>query len=395
MKKIEIIGRTNQGKSSLFNALIKKNMAITADEEHTTRDYVRFWGTNFVLTDNIGLDRGDLLPSRIFEENILLYVVSKDNLDDIDRYFFKQLRVKKKTFYLVITKCDNKESELSLWKTTGAVNIFFTSTKNNFNLQKLRDFLDINLEDLEDPKKTIAIIGGVNSGKSSLLNLLAGYNRNQVNKIAATTRDPIMEPIGKYYFVDTAGFNMIDKKIEKIALSRSREIIKNSNMCIIVVDSSISFSQWNKWLWAQCEKYNKGIILLFNKEDILKKEQISKKYLLESWSVRSYIPYMFFSTINPRSENKIKDLMLLVDKVIKSTEKKITKSQLERFVHSIDLPHNNNRINLVQKYPHNFILYCKKPVTKNYMSYLENQIINYFKIVGIRPYITYEKMKYD
>lgn len=419
--KIEIIGRTNQGKSSLFNALLFKNIAITFDEENTTRDYVRFWGDTFVLTDNVGLNKPEVLDTRILESDVILYVVAYDEINEVDKFFFSQLHKNNKPFYLVFTKCDKREKELLSAKGTRAVEIFYTSIKHNYGLKELRDFLGIKIdnrrertkakdalqeitnkeevnitsdakqEEVRYKKKTIAIVGGVNSGKSSLLNLLAGYSRNKVSSVPATTRDAITEPIRDYYFVDTAGFNSMDKQLEKIALSRSLEILKNSDMAIIVVDASLSFSRWSKWLWLQCEKYNKGVILLFNKEDILLENQISKRYLLEQWSLKSYIPYLFFTTKNNK---RVDELFQIIKKVLKSSRRKMSKMQLERFVSTIHLPNNNNRINLVQKDGQRFLLYCKKPVNSNYISYVENQLIKYFDLVGVKPIVTYAKMKY-
>lgn len=419
--KIELIGQTNRGKSSLFNALIMENIAITSEEPNTTRDYIRFWGNNFILTDNMGMDTGEQLQERIFKSNIVLYIVTLEGFDSIDKQYFTQLRTHKKDFYLVVNKCDKYEDKLYLWETSGAKGIFFTSTKNNYGIKNLREFLKIivdkkqkpnnkiiNEEELNesiennhqnkdhfyDYKLKIALIGGVNSGKSSLLNLLVGYRRSKVSPVAATTRDVVMEPIGDYLFFDTAGFNSIHKKIEKIAIRRTEEIIKNVDICLIVIDISVGFSQWNKWLWQYGEKLGKGIIFIFNKSDLLKKENLDKKYLLEEWSFRNYIPYLFFSTFHPDQINK---LYKLINEVSRGLTRRIGKSQLSYFLKNISLPNNNATINIVQKSinPQTFFVYSKKELVKNYRQYLENQLINYFKLKGVRPVINYRGIKFD
>ncbi len=418
--KIELIGQTNRGKSSLFNALIIENIAITSEEINTTRDYIRFWGDDFILTDNMGIDGGHQLDERIFTSNIILYVVNLDGFDDIDRQYFTQLRLKKKEFYLVVNKCDKYENQLPLWETSGAKGVFYTSTKNNYGIKNLRSFLkmiiikknyqqeeteieieaekkdineNINQELFNNDKLKIALVGGVNSGKSSLLNLLVGYRRSKVSPVAATTRDVVMEPVGDYMFFDTAGFNTIDKKIEKIAIRRTEEIIKNVDICLIIIDIQVSFSQWNKWLWQYAEKMGKGVIFIFNKSDLLKKDNLDKKYLLEQWPIRNYIPYLFFSTFH---EDQIGKLYKIINDVARAFTREVTKSQISYFLKQINLPSNNSTINIVQKTinPQTFIVYTKKELIKNYKQYLENQIINYFRLKGVRPIMIYRKMEF-
>lgn len=407
--KIELIGQTNRGKSSLFNALIIENIAITSEEVNTTRDYIRFWGNDYILTDNMGIDGGHKLDDRIFLSNNILYVVNLDGFDEIDKQYFTQLRTKKKDFYLVVNKCDKYEDNLPLWETSGAKGVFYTSTKNNYGIKNLRDFLKIIIskkdyiqEQVIDnqelftstDKLKIALVGGVNSGKSSLLNLLVGYRRSKVSPVAATTRDVVMEPVGDYMFFDTAGFNAIHKKIEKIALRRTEEIIKNVDICLIVIDVEVSFSQWNKWLWQYAEKLGKGVIFIFNKSDLLKRDNIDKKYLLEQWPIRNYIPYLFFSTFH---NDQISKLYKIINEVAAAFTRQISKSQISFFLKHINLPSNNSTISISQKsvYPQTFTVYSKKELIKNYKQYLENQLINYFKLKGVRPLMVYKEMHFN
>jgi GTP-binding protein len=400
---IELIGQTNRGKSSLFNSLIMENVAITSEEINTTRDYIRFWGENFILTDNMGIDKGEELDERIFKSNILLYVVTTEGFDDIDKEYFSQLRVKKKSFYLIVNKSDKKENNLELWQTSGAVNVYYTSTKNNYGIKELREFLKIHINKIEntDPltydknlqnKTKIALVGGVNSGKSSLLNLLVGYNRSKVSNIAATTRDVVMENINNYLFFDTAGFNNMDRKIEKIAIQRTENIITNVNICLIIIDISVGFSQWNKWLWQQAERAGKGIIFIFNKSDLLTELDIDKKYFIERYRLPSYVPYIFLSTFH---KDQIFKLFTIIKDVEKSLYKFITKSQITFFLKNIQLP-NNSLISMSYKNnnPQTFIVYSKKIPVKNYQQYLENQLIYFFKFKGIKPVILYKNLTF-
>jgi GTPase len=394
MKTIEIIGQTNRGKSSLFNGLLCRNISITDEEENTTRDYIRFWGKDYILTDNMGLSTNLLLDKRILNAHIILYVIEYSAyIDNIDEQYFRQLRKNNTPFYLIVNKCDNKQDHLLFG--TAAEKIFFISTKNNYGLQELRFFLKIQThEENKEKKTTIALVGGVNSGKSSILNLLSGYKRSKVSSVAATTRDIVMEQINQYSFFDTAGFNQIDKKIEKIAMKRTIELIKNIDICIIVVDVSISFSQWNKWLWYICEKYGKGIIFIFNKSDILRKESLNKTHLLEQWRIKPHLPYIFFSTFN---NHQIPILFKLIKEVETSIYKEIPKSQLTFLIKNLKLPSNNNCISIAHKHnnPQTFHVYTKRPLKNNYQQYLENQLIVFFKLKGIKPMCFFKKLEYS
>jgi GTP-binding protein len=400
---IELIGQTNRGKSSLFNSLIMENIAITSEEINTTRDYIRFWGENFILTDNMGIDRGEELDERIFKSNIILYVITNDGFDDIDKQYFSQLRIQKKSFYLIVNKCDKKENHLNLWEITGAIGVYYTSTKNNYGIKELREFLKININKIENKnsiihdknlqnKTKIALVGGVNSGKSSLLNLLVGYNRSKVSNVAATTRDIVMENVNNYVFFDTAGFNTMDKRIEKIALQRTESIIKNIDICLIVIDISIGFSQWNKWLWQQAERLGKGIIFIFNKSDLLTELNIDKKYFIERYRLPNYIPYIFLSTFH---NDQIPKLFTIIKDVEKSLYKFITKSQIAFFLKNIQFPTNSLiSISYKNNNPQTFTVYSKKIPIKNYQQYLENQLIYFFKFKGIKPVVIYKNLTY-
>lgn len=388
MNIIEIIGKTNSGKSSLFNRLIEKRISIVDETKNTTRDYIRYFGKNFILIDNMGYEKYSSLNNKIFEASIIIYVIDYENFDDIDKSYIKELNKKKKNFIVVINKCDKDQKDIFIPEVK---NIFFISVKKNIGINELKNFLNIKEENSLEKKTTIALLGGVNSGKSSILNLLCGYERSKVSKEAATTRDFIQEEINNYIFFDTAGFNQIDKKIEKIALQRTREVMLNVDICIIVVDISQFFTKWNKWLWQECEKLGKGIIFIFNKMDLMDNMSIKKEYFLQLTTLKPYLPYLFFSIY---SNSLIKNLFNIIKKVELNLNKKISKYEIKNFLENINIPNNINRINISEKQHHEFYVYTKKNLDNNYKKYLENQFIKYFNFFGKKPNFFFKLISY-
>ncbi len=237
MKKVAVIGKPNVGKSSLFNRLIKKRDAITSDVSGTTRDIkkgvVELENREFELIDTGGLDFSSELFTKVGEKalesakdaDIILYMVDgKSIVDEEDKRRFWELQKLNKPIALIVNKIDNdKELQNRFWEFSefGAEDIFPISVSHNRGMRNLYKWLealippnssattiieddDIPLEALlqekdepqeEDREIKVAIIGRVNTGKSSLLNALLKEDRSIVSNIAGTTIDPVDETI--------------------------------------------------------------------------------------------------------------------------------------------------------------------------------------------------------
>ncbi len=269
MTKIALIGQPNVGKSSLFNRLARKKVAIVSDVSGTTRDIrrreIEINGREALMLDTGGISKSkneimeDGSEFKIFtnvkrkaietakEADIILYMVDGKNIpDEEDRNLFYELQGLGKTLALVVNKIDNDKELERLWDFYEfGINddqMFGISVSHNRGTKKLFEWLYEKLppskQELEDEAKSkmsqaeldnlvepnveiedkkdidpnhikVAIIGKPNVGKSSILNSLIGEERSVVSPIAGTTIDPVDETyeVGdkKITFIDTAG----------------------------------------------------------------------------------------------------------------------------------------------------------------------------------------------
>ncbi|HHO42277.1 MAG TPA: ribosome biogenesis GTPase Der [Epsilonproteobacteria bacterium] len=317
MKKVAILGRPNVGKSSLFNRLARQRDAITSDIAGTTRDIKKRIVTisenrEFEVIDTGGIDESSELFSKVAElamkvaseADVILYMVDGKMLpDDEDKKLFYRLQKLNKPIALIINKIDNdKEEELRFWEFSsfGAKDMFGISVSHNRKFNPFYHWLEqyipspletetlaleeepdplfdepINqLELQEDDEIKVAIIGRVNTGKSSLLNTLLKKERSVVSDVAGTTIDPVDETI--YYndrritFVDTAGIRRRSKilGIEKFALGRTTEVLNKANIVLLVIDSTAGVSELDERVAGLIEKHKLACLIVLNKWDI-------------------------------------------------------------------------------------------------------------------------------
>ena len=320
LKKVAIVGRPNVGKSSLFNRLARQRDAITSDMSGTTRDIKKRIVTisqnrEFEVIDTGGIDYSSELFSKVAEfslraaeqADIIIYMVDGKTLpSDEDRELFYKLQEQGKPLALVVNKIDNDKEEERYWEFLefGADATFPMSVSHNryFNdfyawmeqhipvkeeetgLQLEEDteldpfaeiVRDINaVPEEEDTKIRVAIIGRVNTGKSSLLNALLGEERSVVSDVAGTTIDPIDEMIEhnghEITFIDTAGIRKRSKivGIEKYALTRTTEMLKKANLVLLILDSTTQISELDERVAGLIEEHKLACLIVLNKWDI-------------------------------------------------------------------------------------------------------------------------------
>ncbi|GAA8040205.1 ribosome biogenesis GTPase Der [Helicobacter pylori] len=314
LKTIAILGQPNVGKSSLFNRLARERIAITSDFAGTTRDInkrkIALNGHEVELLDTGGMAKDALLSKEIKALNLkaaqmsdlILYVVDGKSIpSDEDLKLFREVFKINPNCFLVINKIDNdKEKERAYaFSSFGMPKSFNISVSHNRGISALIDAilsaLNLNqiieqdldtdiLESLENnaPEEEtkeeeiiqVGIIGRVNVGKSSLLNVLTKKERSLVSSVAGTTIDPIDETIlvgdQKICFVDTAGIRHRGKilGIEKYALERTQKALEKSHIALLVLDVSAPFVELDEKISSLADKHSLGIILILNKWDI-------------------------------------------------------------------------------------------------------------------------------
>ncbi|GAA8287259.1 ribosome biogenesis GTPase Der [Helicobacter pylori] len=358
LKTIAILGQPNVGKSSLFNRLARERIAITSDFAGTTRDInkrkIALNGHEVELLDTGGMAKDALLSKEIKALNLkaaqmsdlILYVVDGKSIpSDEDLKLFREVFKINPNCFLVINKIDNdKEKERAYaFSSFGIPKSFNISVSHNRGISALIDAilsaLDLNkiieqdldadiLESLENnalEEETkeeviqVGIIGRVNVGKSSLLNVLTKKERSLVSSVAGTTIDPIDETIligdQKICFVDTAGIRHRGKilGIEKYALERTQKALEKSHIALLVLDVSTPFVELDEKISSLADKHSLGIILILNKWDIryAPYEEIMAT-LKRKFRFLEYAPVITTSCLKARHIDEIKHKIIEV-----------------------------------------------------------------------------------
>ncbi len=245
----------------------------------------------------------------------------------------------------------------------------------------------------------IAIIGRTNVGKSSLLNALLGEERSVVSSVAGTTIDPIDETIDykdkQLTFVDTAGLRRRGKilGIEKYALMRTREMLENSNMALVVLDASAPFMDLDEKIAGLVDSNRLGCIIVLNKWDISKREEHDKiiKDVRERFKFLAYAPIITLSALTHQRVDKLHDLILEINE---NYSQRISTSQLneamEKAMRRHQLPSMRGqiiRIYYATQYetrPPRIAIIMNKPkgLHFTYRRYLTNKLRESFNFTG-------------
>ena len=304
---VAIVGRPNVGKSTLFNRLTETKQAIISDEAGTTRDrqYGRcLWcGKEFSLVDTGGWVRNsddvfveaicDQVTLALEEADVILFVVDAMNgLTDLDMEMASMLRRSKKPVLVVANKVDTYEMQYATaeFYSLGLGDMHCISAANGSGTGDLLDeiiskFTKDSEEAPADDIPRFAVVGRPNAGKSSIINVFLGEERNIVTNIAGTTRDSILTRYTKFgfdfYLVDTAGIRKkgkVSEDIEYYSVLRSIRAIENSDVCILMIDATRGIESQDLNIFSIIQRNQKSLVVVVNKWDLVedKSEKVQK-----------------------------------------------------------------------------------------------------------------------
>lgn len=424
--KVAIVGRTNVGKSTLFNRLIKEKKSIVSPREGVTRDYlhdlVSYDNKTFDLLDTGGLPlakQTDLILkeveasvlSAISNADLILFVCDgKNGLVEQDRQISKILHKSKKTVFLLLNKEDNASSFLEHeheFLSLGFKDIFHLSALHGTGIVELLQAVTDKIGKLSpveetEPSYGITILGKPNVGKSSLLNLLLKEQRAIVSEVAGTTREAISETISFHKemitLTDTAGVrkkSKVEDDLEQEMVKSTFDAVRKADIILMMADSTdgqIADQDLKLMFYAFDE--GKSIILLFNKTDILSDEKKhSLQYDMEKYDFfLSKIPTIWISCKSEKNIGKVfKEILkaqarrrqkfdqVKVNEIIKESlirRPMYHKSQLLKIMN----------VKVVEKSVSGptFILYVNHPewFGPTQFGYLENQLRKNFDLLG-------------
>ena len=276
---LAIVGRPNVGKSTLFNTLAGEKISIVKDYPGVTRDRiyadVTWLNHSFSLIDTGGIemDSKDQMLKHMREQaniaidtaDVILFIVDvRQGLVDADYKVADMLRRSGKPVILVVNKVDNFQKympDVYEFYNLGIGDPHPVSASSKLGLGDMLDaVLDVidldKIEQEEDERPKIAVVGKPNAGKSSLINRLLGENRVIVSDVAGTTRDAIDTEIvhndTEYVFIDTAGLrrkSKIKEDIERYSIIRTIAAIERADVVILVIDATEGVTEPRSQVW--------------------------------------------------------------------------------------------------------------------------------------------------
>ncbi len=344
---VAIVGRPNVGKSTLFNKLIGKRLAIVDDTPGVTRDRIygdcEWLGHNMLLVDTGGIEpySDDIILSQMRRQAelaidsadvIILVTDIRDGVVATDMEVATMLQKSGKPIVLCVNKCDTTGElppDFYEFYNLGLGDPIAVSASHGRGTGDLLDevlkFLPADAgEDYEDDTIKVAIIGKPNVGKSSLVNKICGENRAIVSDIAGTTRDAtdtiVENEHGKFVFIDTAGLrrkSKVDDAIEKYSVIRARMSVERANVCIIMIDATEGFTEQDSKVAGIAHELGKACIIAVNKWDAVEKDgetmQKERKKLMNDFSFMSYAPIIFISAKTGQRIPELYELIKFVD----------------------------------------------------------------------------------
>ena len=354
---VSLVGRTNVGKSSIFNKLAKSKSALVSELEGLTRDIKTATIKKDNKTINL-IDTGGFYTSKEdnFEEMILakafeaieisqiiLFVVDKKfGISPYDKEIASIIRKSNKKVILVINKIDVKTIEgTSIFDEFGFNEKIEVSSEHNINIADLKNLIfskiDQDEEISEEELPKICVMGKPNVGKSSTINSIINQKKMIVSNVPGTTIDSVDTKIlykGKnYLFIDTAGIRRKNKTVskeEKFSVIKSLESNLNADLSIIMLDASSFLLDQDRKLIEKARDNGRAIVIAVNKTDLLDKEAKSDiENILKTDPMFVGLPCCFISAKNREG---LKHLFDNIYRVLENVKKNISTNKLNNIL---------------------------------------------------------------
>ena len=430
---VAIVGRPNVGKSTLFNKIVGKKIAIIEDIPGVTRDRIyqetSYNNKKFYLIDTGGIDLEKATFNTeikmqaeiaINEADVIVFMVDgKEGLTANDFVIRDLLRKTNKKIIVAINKMDFKNAQNNIYDfyELGFDTYIPISSIHNIGFVELMDTITMDFQHTDetddDPRVKLSIIGRPNVGKSSLMNALLNEERVVVSDIAGTTRDSIDSVVkyhGKeYILIDTAGMRKkgkIFESVEKYSLLRSLKAIDRSDICLVVINAEEGITEQDKHIAGYAIEKGKGLVFVVNKWDTVKDTTINDytKLIRAEFQFATYAPIVFLSAL---TKKRIHTLMPEILKVSENIKKEIKTSLLNDVIldaYQLNIPpsYKGKRLKIyfcsqTGIKPPKFTLRVnnKGLVHFSYERYLENRLRENFDLQGTPIMILFKNKSGD
>jgi GTP-binding protein len=341
LPRVVIVGRPNVGKSSLFNRIVGRRLAIVEDEPGTTRDRVEadveWLDKRFRLIDTGGFETdaesvyaplivGQIKAAIEGAAVVLFCIDARDGLTASDYDMADVVRRARRPTILVATKADNESREVAGLAESAALGMgepLPVSALHDVNVGIMLDEVAARLPEtaavVESDRVRVAIIGRPNVGKSQLVNAILGESRVIVSDVAGTTRDAvdteIDTPEGKFLLIDTAGIRRPGKQgvgVERHSVMRSTDAVDRCHVAVLVIDGEVGVTAQDTHIAGIALKASRALVLAVNKIDLWEDEEERQAWAERQMRSRvQFVPWAmvgFISALEGRGLDKLLEM---------------------------------------------------------------------------------------
>lgn len=421
---VAILGRPNVGKSTLFNRLVGKKLALVDDQPGVTRDRryapASLAGLEFQVIDTAGMEQSaaGALTARMLEQtkeaiaeaHVLLFVIdARTGVTPADEHFAQVIRQSGKPVILAANKAEGKAGKDILGEAyaLGFETLVTISAEHNEGMGDLYDALAplVETAETEDEDKPLQLVvmGRPNAGKSTLINALLGEERLLTGPEAGITRDSIAVGFEKdgvaYKLVDTAGMRKranVTGKLEKLAVSDAIRAMTYAEVVVLLLDATAPMEKQDATLGSLIESEGRAVVIGLNKADLIKGDKVAfmeeMRYLLAK-----QLPQLAGVEIVPVSAAKKTGLDKLLKACVKARETwntRVSTAELNRWLDGTMAHHSpplvrGRRLKIkyitqIKSRPPTFHLFCNmaKEFPGAYLGYLVRGLRETFDLEG-------------
>lgn len=431
---VALVGRPNAGKSTLFNRIVGRRLAVVSDVAGTTRDRLyadsEWSGSVFTVVDTGGIEVSDgwqteplsedsarFLPAirsqaaiAIQDADVIVQVVDgQTGITAADQEVADILRQTKKPVIIAANKMESSKIQDAAFEfyELALGEVIAVSALHGHGTGDLLDAIVNSIpfvpeEDEDDDTIKIALLGKPNAGKSTLLNKLIGEERAIVSPIAGTTRDAIDTELvfdgQAITLIDTAGIRRrgkIDRGVEKYSVLRAIRALSRADIALLLIDAEAGITAQDTHIAGMLTEENSGVIILVNKWDAVVKDAFTiydyEKELREALKFIPYAPILFISAKTGKRVEKILPKALEVEEI---RHQRISTSELNKWMRDAITQHpppskGGKRVKFfyttqVTVAPPTFVMFVNKPdwVHFSYQRFLENRLREAYPFEG-------------